>query len=214
MRKLLWCGGSHLAHAKEAIDSHFSDFKNIFWLTAGPANRDWFNSGGRYLLAGDVVEDPRTKAQVKVGEFAHIVFIGQYINLQFFRANSQIVSRALYRAIYPFKTAPFELGGLCNHPLQLFFTNFGEQCVLMPEPMPVSDSGGEITPLKTREYYREMLKDFCLHYNSLLAEEDPALLDENGLTFSIFQGKDRRHCNSQYWHLRMKSLRASCIIPF
>ena len=61
MKEFLWCGGSHLANSKNAIQRIFKDSDNTFFRTAGPVNREWFEYGGTYNVDGDVVSDPRNQ---------------------------------------------------------------------------------------------------------------------------------------------------------
>ena len=124
MKKILWCGGSHLIHSKNAIKHIFKESDNNFFPTAGPTNRHWFDKGGRYHVNGDVVSDPRDERySFHINQYSSVIFMGQFINIRFFRAGSKLVSRALYDSLYPYKYAYLK-GGLINHPLELFFNEF------------------------------------------------------------------------------------------
>jgi hypothetical protein len=206
MKKLLWCGGSHLANSKNAIESNFSEFDNIFFRTAGPVNLEWFRRGGRYKVDRDLVLDPRDEKQsFRINQYVKIIFVGQYINIRRYHADNILVSRTLYETIYPHESAPFILGR--NHPLELFFKKFGNKCILLPEPIPISNDEDAKIPLRTHDFYRRMLWKFCSHYDSTLIGENFSFLGKDGLTLSIYKGRDSRHCNSRYWDIRMQDVK-------
>jgi hypothetical protein len=207
MKKLLWCGGSHLANSKSAIERIFTDSENTFFPTAGPVNREWFNSGGKYNVDGDLVVDPRDEGSpLHINQFSRVIFIGQFINIRFFSANSRPVSRALYESLYPYECVHLK-GGLVNHPLELFFKEFGHKCILVPEPTPISNTKDSKIPLRTHDFYWEMLRKFCSHYDSILIEENPSFLGKDRLTLKIYEGIDSRHCNSRYWDIKIQGIK-------
>src|SRR5688572_6746749 len=84
MKRILWCGGSHLAHARPHIEaSHATTLKGYepdFYVTAGPRNRDWSGTGGRYTVDGAVVSGNAHEPERKVDMSANsaLVFIGQF----------------------------------------------------------------------------------------------------------------------------------------
>ena len=101
MKKLLWCGGSHLGNARGVIESLFAQFDNEFYITAGPKNRDWSVDGGRYFVNGSIVGDNAQKPgrRLDLGVFDRVIFVGQYIQPQRYVYPSQLLSSALLNSI-------------------------------------------------------------------------------------------------------------------
>ena len=54
MKKILFCGGSHMGQCKKnkLIEKKFNNFDLDFYITAGPRNRHWSVNGGRYKVDG------------------------------------------------------------------------------------------------------------------------------------------------------------------
>ena len=63
MKRLLWCGGSHLAHARGHILQRWPNAENDFYVTAGPDNNRWSAGGGRYPVQGPG-SDPMRISQI------------------------------------------------------------------------------------------------------------------------------------------------------
>jgi hypothetical protein len=86
-KKVLWCGGSHLASASNVIKSASNQFKidSSFYITAGGKVASWSIKGGQYKvidphrLKGYRDERLSLSEEVDLSGYDAVVFLGQYV---------------------------------------------------------------------------------------------------------------------------------------
>jgi hypothetical protein len=131
--KVLWCGGSHLGNAKPIIASRLSHIESEYYITAGPTNRDWAASGGRYsvkdhAVVGNAAEPSRL---VNLARYDKIIFVGQYIQPQRYFNKNQIISESIAARILEQEVILDRPNGFFNEPISLFAENAPCKCILI-----------------------------------------------------------------------------------
>jgi hypothetical protein len=204
MKKLLWCGGSHLANAKLIIEELCLEFNNTFYVTGGEKNRDWAKQGGRYKAKGTIIGGNAYEPTVfyDLEEYSRIIFVGQYIQPQRFLQSDQPLSTSILNIMFPSDSFLINIpGGIYNEPLAIFPKLAPKKCLLLCDPMPSSDSPFSEVPRKSKEYFLQRVVDFCRLREMTIAFQPPNTLDGNVTTKAHFKRKsdDDIHMNDQFW---------------
>ena len=211
MRKILWCGGSHLGNAKIVINAIYSDSHNEYYVTAAPLNRDWSAVGGRYFVDGSVVGNNAQEPdrRIDLADYDRIIFVGQYIQPQRYARPSQMLSSSLVNAILErddcFTRLP---GSIFNEPISLFPSIAKGKCVLLCDPWQRSNN----LPIRFMERFANNLNNFCEKNNIQLLFQPESTLERKFSTHNRFSRSenaenDRMHFNEEFWRLYMQDLR-------
>lgn len=208
MKKLLWCGGSHLGGAMNTIKTLFSDHYNEYYITAAPVNRDWSVVGGRYFVDGSVVGNNAQEPdrRINLDDFDHIIFVGQYIQPQRYVQSSQLLSSSLLDAILERDDLFMRLpGGIFNEPISLFPRIAKDKCVLLCDPWTRSNN----LPIRFMERFAERLSDYCAENKMLLLFQPESTLEGKFSTHYRFSRSenDDMHFNDEFWRLYVQDLR-------
>ena len=222
MTRILWCGGSHLAHAKPVLERQLG--AREFFVTAGPELNRWSANGGRYRVDGSRVGgspfDPdRT---VDLGDYDRIVFIGQWIQPQkWFNAGQLLSTSVLERMCSGDGLVHQPQDGTFNEPLLLFPQLAPQRCMLACDPFPHRNS---VWPERNcRGFYRDIptaylgrfvehVLAFC-HQQGMTALLQPDDTHSDWITDPIHSRGDQIHMTDQFWEryveLIGKSLRTT-----
>jgi hypothetical protein len=224
--RILWCGGSHLGHAKKSIlREHtlaLADFTPEFAVTAGPKVREWSARGGRYEVRGTSVRRPSDPYRSNPGEFvdlssyvdlspyAAIVLIGQYIQPWRIQTSGfdwdQPMSPALLgEAIedkivnLPFVTRASK-GILYNEPLVLF-PRLTTSVVLFPDP--ARFEGGVAS-----QNFDDALTSVCERNRVVLCRQHPSTLTPCRHTTPKYRrdGRDDFHVSRAFWQFNLSEV--------
>ena len=211
MKKILWCGGSHLGTAKESIRSIFAKYDNEFYITAAPKNRDWSKIGGKYFVDGSIVGDNAHEPgrRVDLGAFDRIIFVGQYIQPQRYVRPSQLLSSALLKAVLHRDDLFIRLpGGIFNEPLSLFPRIAKKNCVLLCDPWIVSNRSN-LLPVEFMQGFKKKLTNYCLKNSILLLFQPNSTVKWGFYTRRGFRrsSNDKWHFNDDFWRLYIQSLK-------
>ncbi|WP_135506656.1 SGNH/GDSL hydrolase family protein [Roseovarius aestuariivivens] len=216
MKKILWCGGSHLANARPLIEEAHDTgalgaFDAEFYVTGGPRNRDWSGAGGRYTVEGSVVSGNahEPERRIDLAAFDAAVFIGQYI--QPFKAfigdvphSSSVVERTLRELPIEGRFHDPERGirhRWYNEPLVLFPPLVSGPTFLLPDPAPVGKRYGDV-PQPLKQAYHNRMTDFCAEAGITYVDMPPELFTEDGRTRRRYAlPGDALHMNAEYWHV-------------
>ena len=207
MKKILWCGGSHLGHAKKVIESNFAENTNSFYITAGPKNKRWSIQGGRYFVEGSVVGDNGAEPdkRLDLSDFDQIIFIGQWIQPLKYLPRFQPISTALKHAILRRDDLFINLpGGNFNEPIVLFPKIAKGKCILLCDPW----NRNNALPIAFIEDFKQELICFCQKEDIRLMFQPQSTLDKNLSTLEIFSRSqsDKSHFNTDFWRLYLQSL--------
>lgn len=140
MNSILWCGGSHMAHAQCAVKAIFSTSKNEFYVTASPALREWSIAGGRYSARNEYISrsiDNDIQA-VDLGKYDHIVFVGQFLQPKRLFRSGELHSKSVIKQLIKGLGYPiYQPGGFYNEVLELFPRLVPGRCTLLCDPLPI-----------------------------------------------------------------------------
>ena len=219
MKRLLWCGGSHLAHARGHILQRWPDAENDFYVTAGPDNNRWSAGGGRYPVQGTWVGPNayQPDRSIDLSHYDAIVFIGQWIQPhKVFRAGQPLSADLLHCIVADGSILLHPPDGAFNEPLTLFPALAPGRCWLLCDPYPHAESHWEAQhchghyrdiPTAYIEAYIEGLKRFCAERTiQLLLQPDSS--HHNRITLSQYSRGDRIHMNDAFWRLNLDQLTA------
>jgi hypothetical protein len=213
VKRILWCGGSHLADAKTQIlnvhRNRFSDHEPVFYITASPKNRDWSAAGGRYVVkdstvGGNAAEPDRI---IDMSSLSQIVFIGQFIQPHRFLTGAAPLSNSLLQTIfekYPlyFPVNPHDPHLAYNEPLELFRNLTDCRIFLVPDPLP-THAGYKIVPLAQKKFFYAHVDSFCRRNSIDFCGYPPSALLSDMTTDPTFQrsAEDPVHMSERYWQL-------------
>lgn len=215
MKNILWCGGSHLANARNKIDDMFCQHENSFLVTAGKFKDDHMNGkkcsifAKKFAIKDDVID---------LSLFNSVVFVGQYVQpLRYFRGSmplsSSLVSAVLDSKYFLVKMRsgrgrnPSTTDWFKNEPLEMIPQNFDGTCYLLPDPVPVDVNWLQV-PLAARKLFFESVKDFCVRNNIIFVPQNLDTLDVNLVTKKHYlrNAVDLTHMNDEYWELNLNNL--------
>ena len=213
MKRILWCGGSHLAHARPHIEaSHATALKAYepdFYVTAGPRNRDWSGTGGRYRVDGAMVSGTANEPARKVDMSANLalVFIGQFF--QPFKAvlgdmdhASTVVERVLQdlpmQGYFHDPARNIEQRWY-NEPLSLFPPLVPGPTLILPDPAPIGMRYAQV-PTKLKQRFSDQIRTFCTERGLILIDIPQRLCTSEGTTKAEYAlPGDVLHMNDSYW---------------
>ena len=150
MTHILWCGGSHLAFAKESILNYFNQGQNSFLITAGPVLARWAMKGGRYeikstksseTLFRQSINNAYPEESIDVSNYSTIIFVGQWlVPRQLFRPKT-LLSPGTIDAICTEDNILNPSTGPLNEPLIIFpkLAENRSKIILLPDPFPVKN---------------------------------------------------------------------------
>lgn len=218
MKKVLCCGGSHLANAKSSFQSQFDSIDFDCYITAGPKNRKWSKDGGRYFRDGSIVGKNgflRHKL-VDLSEYSQIIFFGHWIQPFRYIQGVNMASQELLNHVFHEDCFVDLPDGAWNEPLSLFPDIAPGKCTLIVDPLPYSAAMSEVPDLYIRKMYLK-LSDFC-QKRTIKIIMPPAELLENGrfLTKKKYyrNGPEDQfaHCNDDYWKILLSSVSEELIV--
>jgi hypothetical protein len=212
VKKILWCGGSHLVDAMGLIREEFSFTENTFYGTAGPANLAWSKEGGRYQVKGTVVGGNAHQPSVHhdLQAFDFVIFVGQLVMPQMYFYGRTPLSTSILEAMLPVETFLEKLpGGGFNEPLTLFPRLAPGRCVLACDPLPTGLPYVEHVPLKAKRVFLEHVSKFC-HFHGLRCIFQPDVTVAETLSTAPWfrkQEDDRMHMNADFWRQYLLKIR-------
>lgn len=228
MRKVLWCGGSHLGNAKGLIQSKFSHFSNDFAVTAAGFHIKYL-SGLRICLDGGEIKglekfNSHNLDSYSKNDYDFCVFVGQYIQpTRYFRGCSPLSSAVLENILDPsrfliemrsghavnaFKRSENYQSFFRNQPLELFPQLFKERLVLIRDPLPLGLESYANVPLQYKERFNQSVVKFCAKNGIKLVCQPLHTVDQFGLTNQKFQRKDddHNHASNEFWDIIFDSI--------
>ncbi len=210
MKKILWCGGSHLVDAHAQICEVFSFTQNTFYGTAGPQNLAWSKVGGRYKVSGTVVGANGYQPSVHHDLEAYdlVIFVGQFVMPQMYFHGYQPLSASILDAMLPIESFLEKLpdGGF-NEPLTLFPRLAPGRCVLACDPMPTGEAFADYVPLNAKRKFLEHVIKFCVFHGLICIFQPNETLGDNLATLRSLRRTDgdRMHMNADFWrHFLLK----------
>ena len=224
MKKLLWCGGSHLASARSVIDEYFQDCNNTYYVTAGWRNRRWAVAGGRYSVSHGRVGGNgwRKNVYYDLNDFDKIIYVGHYVQIQrYYKFDPHKIpplSRALVNSIHGSEDflvkLPTKTGiALLNEPITMFPKYNSGNHIIMVDPMAcyafikwmpnwIKQDFLSKANLKLRELGLIPISQSADTFDSeyMLTRSDYLKRSEKG---------DMLHMNEKYWEIQLQILRDS-----
>ena len=208
MSRILWCGGSHLAHAKPVLERQLG--AEDFFVTAGPELNRWSAEGGRYEVEGSRVGgNPfAPERHVDLKDFDRIVFVGQWVQPHKWFNAGQLLSNQVLEAMFRdgavLRQAP---DGAYNEPLLLFPQLAPGRCVLACDPFPHTHS---CWPTQhCRGHYRDIpamcLERFYAQVQSVCDQRGVTMLLQpddthtNWVTAAEHSRGDQIHMTESFW---------------
>ena len=218
MSRILWCGGSHLAHARPVLERQL-EAKN-FYITAGPELNRWSSEGGRYQVNGSTVSGSpfAPELHIDLDEYDQIVFVGQWVQPHKWFNAGQLLSDEVLEAMFSgdrvLTQAP---DGAYNEPLLLFPRLAPGRCVLACDPFPHSDSQWQ--KHHCHGYYRDIptknLERFYAQVKKVCTQRDITMLlqpydtHSNWVTASEHSRGDQIHMTEEFWQRYGELIRKS-----
>lgn len=213
MKKILWCGGSHLFDALPFIRHYHSTerpkkIEGEVYVTAGPENAKWSVAGGRYHRDGSCVglNAYEPNRLVDLATFDLVVFVGQYIQSERvfssqFDWTTPLSSAVLDACLEDAIEYPVHLGRrFYNEPLVLFPSLSKGKVLLFPDPCSMSPHLASIDANYLLKY-QEVLKDFCCNNDIMVISQPEHTIDNKFMTKSSYQKKDGDyiHLSPEFW---------------
>lgn len=228
MKKVLWCGGSHLANAKQLIQSKFSYLSNDFAVTAGDFHLQYLR-GLRIYLDGSEIKGlekfrPTNFNSYSKSDYELCIFVGQYIQpTRYFwdctPLSNAVVSNILDpsrflldmrsgHAVNDFKSPKKYQTCFRNQPLELFSRLFAERLILIHDPLPLCLESYANVPLKYKERFNQSVVQFCSKNGIKLVCQPSHTVDQFGLTNQKFQRSesDQTHANDDFWDIILNQI--------
>lgn len=212
MKKILWCGGSHVANAKGVIGAIFPDVENAFYITAGPTNLRWAREGGRYSVKGSIVGANGRSPSVfhDLADYDSIVFIGHWIQPQRFMKGPAPLSDAVLDEM--FRESDFLINSpsrIYNEVLEVFPRVAPGKCVLVCDPL---SNMRELTqvPVRAKLRFLEKAAEFCAARGMGFVSQPETTLNTKMVTKKKFNRRDDDfiHMNNQFWKSYLKKVRS------
>lgn len=208
MTRILWCGGSHLAHAKPVLMRLLG--AQDFFVTAGPELNRWSAKGGRYQVKGSRVGGTPFAPErlVDLDEYDQIVFVGQWVQPHKWFNAGQVLSEGVLKAMFRddavLRMSP---DGAFNEPLILFPKLAPDRCVLACDPFPHINS--HWPKHHCRGNYRDIpslhLERFYTHVEVVCIQRGMKVLHQpndthrHWVTGAEHSRGDQIHMNESFW---------------
>lgn len=223
MKKVLFCGGSHLAHAKVVIDkwavSGEGNIKVEYLVTAGVQVRKWLSSGKQFTYTEEegVILPSINLNSVKSffpKEYDYIVIIGNYYLprrlVDFIKLWNIPMSDIIEKEIIVNSFSDVPLGGeksFKNNLVDIIaeFKGAQTQLLLVPDPRMINTI--EHLPSHFIEKYYRYLCDYLESKKFKYIPHDLSSIDPNtGSSLEFFKREiqDSIHMNDEYWELQMR----------
>lgn len=215
MRRVLWCGGSHLGNTRNSAIRRIHaellrDFSAEFYITAAPANRNWSARGGRYRVEQSTVSGNRMMPLERrdLSCYAAIIFVGQWIQPWFAFRDALPLSEALLRLsleglpLHPWITRRGQRMRWFNEPLALFPRLTQAPVILIRDPEARLEHYRRV-PAAIKRRFGTHLEAFCQEYGLVLCPQAQDALDRDLVTQSRYlrrrTGEDCVHMSDAYW---------------
>ena len=219
MKKLLWCGGSHLANAKNVICEQYQEFDNHFLPTAGPLLQRWGLNGGEYRIdrCKQIISREKigclSEVCVDLSAFDRIIFVGQWIVPRRLFQPKVPLSLSLLRNICNSENF-FQLKSFApNVPLQLFpeLTSPACKTILLPDPYPVEKytyASGHFweIPEHVLDYFYDCVNNACMSLGVEIIEHPISTLckkyaADNKFVRPTRDGRVDHHLSDEFWRI-------------
>lgn len=226
-KHILWCGGSHLGHARNCIPNIFSSYSNTYINTAGPGNRIKLQQGDRYCYEYSDQEKIIAKCFKPVGsevwyqvdDYDILVFVNQWVQFHRFISTPEPLSSEILDLILEDEGFLINLPeSLYNEPLDILPGFWGRECCyLMSGPLPNGPEYLRISmPIKKR--FIHSVDNFCLRKGIIHVPQPAELLNQKFLAtptrFNRSDKKDRwRHVNDDFWATYLAQLKRLIEMP-
>ncbi|MGQ7793748.1 hypothetical protein ACUN0C_15180 [Faunimonas sp. B44] len=218
MKRLLWCGGSHLANAKAIISAihgaELSDWEPDFMETAGPRFEEATAAGRQFVVSGSVVQGGGVGDRPRdLTNYDAIVFVGQYVQIMRAYSGPTELSTAVVEEIL--RHIPITLTGkkkwdtlngkrvwddspFYNEPLDQILQLASCPVYLIHDPHPTR-AEHRATPLWMKQAYFQRIRAFCKAQRLVLIEPPIYLVTDDLATRPEFDRGDGIHMNGDYW---------------
>jgi hypothetical protein len=221
MRRILWCGGSHLAQNKRRIEELHSEYRNEFALTAGGFHK-WYLEGNRLRIAGDSVFDlhafrPSNQSEYSRADFDILVFVGQYIQPTRYFCGNAPISEAMMadmtneksflvrlRAGHAIQSFRHETAAyppfFHNQPLEYLLHISRGRSILIQDPIP-NNPDFESVPAICKIRFQESVVRFCRNWKCELVTQREHTLSTSLTTCRTYnlRNGDHSHMNDEFW---------------
>jgi hypothetical protein len=222
MKRILWCGGSHLAHAKNHILDKYSSCYNEFAVTAADFHH-WYLEGNRISIGESGIEGlhlfrDANRASYQYNHYDACVFVGQYVQPTRYFSGASPLSSALIADTLHGRGFLLEMRAghaidafgkrslpqyFKNQPLDLFSRLFSKRVVLVHDPLPCIYPAYLSVPLAAKRQFLKSVQKFCLQRNINLHFQRESTIDENWMTKAKYQRSegDYTHVDDSFWEL-------------
>ena len=227
-KKVLWCGGSHLANAKQLIQSRFSYFSNDFAVTAGDFHIKYLRGLRICLDSGEIKGlkkfNSKNLDSYSKSDYDFCVFVGQYIQpTRYFWGGTLLSSALLENILHPsrflleirsghavknFKRPNNYQGFFRNQPLELFSQLFAKRLILIHDPLPLGLESYAKVPIEYKERFHQSVVRFCAKSGIRLVCQPSHTVNHLGLTNQKFQREegDHTHASNDFWDIIFSSI--------
>ena len=208
MSRILWCGGSHLAHAKPVLERQLG--ARDFFVTAGPELNRWSAEGGRYRVEGSKVSGNLFSQEhhVDLDDFDRIVFVGQWVQPHKWFNAGQMLSRGVLDAMFKDNAVLVQApDGSFNEPLLLFPKLARKRCVLACDPFPHTLSHWPMhhcrgnyrdIPVQCLERFYTEVQKVCRQRGITMLLQ-PSNTFTNWVTATEYSRGDQIHMTEAFW---------------
>lgn len=219
-KRILWCGGSHLGHARNCIPDIFSSYSNTYVNTAGPNNRVKLQQGERYSYENSDQGNSTVKRFKPVGseqwyqvdDYDILVFVNQWVQFHRFIATPEPLTDEILDLIFKDNFLINLPGSIYNEPLDILPGLWGKSCsYLLSGPLP---NGSEYlrASLSIKKRFIQSVDDFCQQREIIHVQQPQELLNQRFFAtptrFNRSDKKDRwRHVNDDFWATYLQHLK-------
>lgn len=218
-RKILFCGGSHLAHAKEAIDdSWLSEDKSLaldYVVTAGVGVRKQLLTGEQFKFTKERGMIPlpvkiNTMESFFPDNYECIVIVGNYFlpsrltdyieSWHRLPMTDSIVKEIICHSFYeiPYKSKPFSFK---SNFIELLAANtFNSKILFVPDPRVPNIKIPADFSERYYKYLQEHIENLGIHY---IPHNKETYSNESGAGLEGYlrnSPSDKIHMNQSYWH--------------
>ena len=228
MTKVLFCGGSHLAHAKTVIDQWAQlggkDFEIEYLVTAGVQVRKWLTSGKQFTYSGEKgIILPRvnlnTRSAFFPSSYDYVIIIGNYYLprrlLDFVKLWRMPMTDTIEKEVIvsSFFDVPLSAGkSFRNNLVDIIAQHKGSNTELMLIPDPRMVDVVEKLPLDFIERYYTYLSDYLEKKNYKYVPHDIRTINpETGSSLEHLKrtSDDLIHMSEEYWVQQMQPVLSS-----
>lgn len=224
MMKVLFCGGSHMAHAKHIIDHWSRSQSHIdvsYHITAGVKIRNWLSLGNEFTFDENsgILFPSNTgngMASFFPADYDYIVVIGNYFLprrlLQYTQNWSMPMTTAIKKKIIKnsFVETPLKNGlHFRNNLIDIISQYSGENTRLLLSPDPRMITTYKSLPVGLIHSYYTYLQEFAEEYGWEYLDQASVTIDpSSGATLGQFQRAegDTIHMNDSFWEIQVKHI--------